>query len=193
MANGYDLRRTDLRSNVLENPYWITSAEIDADTVEDYAAVLFSFPITATDYSPGYGTNLICIHEVIFEICTEITGTTPTLTVGLATIAADVCGSPGTGDVTDTTVDNFIQANDVTALTAGYYAPISASTAAWHQGRSETASWLTFSTANTAVAITPIAAASAVRCVTCYIVDGTAITGGTARFHMLISEVPSGR
>ena len=39
-----DLRRADLRGNVLANAYWITSAEINKDA-DQLAGLLFSFPI----------------------------------------------------------------------------------------------------------------------------------------------------
>ena len=45
-----DVRRTDLRTNVLENPYWITSGEIDKSH-DDKASLLFSFPITCTYFT----------------------------------------------------------------------------------------------------------------------------------------------
>ena len=191
-TNGYDLRRTDLRSNVLENPYWLTSAEIVALTVEDYTAVLFSFPATSTDNSPGYGTNLICLHSVIFEVCTAVTGSGSVAgTVGWATVAADVCGSPGTADVTTVIVDSLLQSSEITWATPGYYAPRAASTGEWVV---ESEKGAVFDTANASHAITPVAADGAVPCIVCALTDGAAtMTGGTCRLHMLISEVPSGR
>lgn len=188
-GNGVDLRRTDLRSNVLENPYWITSADIPAASVDTYDAVLFSFPKTKL-VSPGYGTSLICIHDFVYEITTAIAGGTSVCTIGLGSLLTDgACGTltaPGTADVTDITVDNFMQDNDITADTAGFYAPITASTAAWWAARKD-ATLLSFSTANTAIAITP--ADSVVICVVMY-QTGTP-TSGNSRVHMLISEVPS--
>lgn len=183
-GNGYDLRRTDLRSNVLENPYWITSAEIVAATVDTYDAVLFSFPTVAI-VSPGYGTNLICVHAVMLEVCVAITGGTAVCTVGLGTLASDVCGKPGTNDVTDVTVDNFLQDADLTEETAGYYGPILTGGA---YGIAM-AAMADFDTGNTAIAITPHA--TTVPAVVMY-QTGTP-TAGSSRLHMLISEVPSGR
>ncbi|MEA3344588.1 MAG: hypothetical protein U9Q16_02830, partial [Patescibacteria group bacterium] len=106
MATGtsLDLRRTDLRTNVLENPYWITSAELGTDA-DDQDAVLFSFPKTKS-VSPGYGTNLILIHQVAFEVTTAYAGGTRVLTIGQGSLATDAVTTAGT--VTDVDVDMYL-------------------------------------------------------------------------------------
>ena len=187
-GNGIDLRRTDLRSNVLENPYWITSGVMTAAVIDTYDAVLFSFPTTKS-VSPGYGTNLVCIHAAIMEVCIAVTGGTAVITVGLGSIVSDAAlgtiGAPGTADVTDITVDNFVQDADMTEETPGYYAGALAG-GAYAVAIGACAD---FDTGNTAIAITP--ADSTVICVVAY-QSGTP-TAGHYRLHMLISEVPSGR
>lgn len=88
MANVLDLRRTDLRTNVLENPYWITSAEMNADC-DAKVALLFDFPITlvAGSLCPiCYGNSKIIIHEMILEVNTIFAGGTPALAIGQHTI-----------------------------------------------------------------------------------------------------------
>jgi len=183
-GNGYDLRRNDLRSNVLENPYWITSAEIVAATVDTYDAVLFSFPVTQI-VSPGYGTNLICIHAFLIEICVGITGGTAVMTIGLGSLAADVCGKPGAADVTDITVDNFLQDTDLVEATPAYYGPQLAG-GAYGVAIGACAD---FDTGNTAVAITP----NDTTTIAVVMYQTGTPTAGSSRVHMLISEVPSGR
>ena len=187
-GNGIDLRRTDLRSNVLENPYWITSAVMTAAVIDTYDAVLFSFP-KVKSVSPGYGKSLICIHAAALEVCVGVTGGSAVITIGLGSIADDVSlgtiGIPGSGDVADITADNFIQDTDLVEATAGYYAPLLTGGA---YGVAMGA-MNDFDTANTAIAITP--ADATVICVVAY-QTGTP-TAGSYRFHMLISEVPSGR
>lgn len=88
MANVLDLRRTDLRTNVLENPYWISSKEMNADCDAE-VALLFDFPITlvAGSLSPiCYGNSKIIIHEMVLEVNTAFAGGTPALVIGQHTI-----------------------------------------------------------------------------------------------------------
>jgi len=84
MANILDLRRFDLRTNVLENPFWITSAEITA-ACDAKVAGLFSFPISAianTLCEAFYGNTKIIIQEAVLEINTAFSGGTPALIMG---------------------------------------------------------------------------------------------------------------
>jgi hypothetical protein len=191
-GNGVDLRRSDLRSNVLENPYWITSAEMVAADIDTYDAVLFSFPIGAaavTNPSAIYGNNLICIHAFALEVVTAVTGGTAVITIGLGSLVTDdACGTlaaPGTDDVTDITVDNFLQDGDLAEATPGFYSP-QLTGAAYGVAIGAMAD---FDTGNTAIAVTP--ADGTVICVVAY-QTGTP-TAGSYRVNMLISEVPSGR
>lgn len=88
MADVLDLRRTDLRTNVLENPYWISSKEMDADCDAE-VALLFDFPITlvAGSLSPiCYGNSKIIIHEMVLEVNTIFAGGVPALVIGQHTI-----------------------------------------------------------------------------------------------------------
>ena len=88
MADVLDLRRTDLRSNVLENPYWISSKEMDA-ACDAEVALLFDFPITlvAGSLSPiCYGNGKIFILEMVLEVNTAFAGGTPALVIGQHTI-----------------------------------------------------------------------------------------------------------
>ena len=93
-----DYRRRDLRSSVLENPYWITSGEM-THLADSLAAVFFSFPITASDYSPAYGSNIVLIHEIVLEVATSFTSDSTTFSIGQSAVTKTVT----TGD--DTTSD----------------------------------------------------------------------------------------
>lgn len=180
MATGtvLDLRRTDLRSNVLENPYWITSASL-APAADDQDAVFFSFPITKS-VSPGYGNNMIFIHQVAFEVVTAFTGGTLALTIGQGSLATDAVTTAGT--VTDVDVDMYILSADITIATPGFYMPTTGNTSAW----------LTDMAARTFTTdITIVPADTTVLCVTGYLTSDAAITAGAGRVHMLISEIPS--
>lgn len=88
MADVLDLRRADLRTNVLENPYWISSKEMNADCDAE-VALLFDFPITlvAGSLSPiAYGNSKIFILEMVLEVNTIFAGGTPALVIGQHTI-----------------------------------------------------------------------------------------------------------
>ena len=163
-----DLRRHDLRTNVLENPYWVTSAEFDKDA-DDLAAVLFSFPAAI------YTCGLVLIHEICIEIYTLFAGGTPSIDVGACTILTDDVTTDG--DTTDVQNDDYILSADVTEGATAVYWPT--------QG-----DWFTAKQANVMgvpAAITP--ADSAVPCIAAYLTD-TTVTAGQARVHMLMSEVP---
>jgi hypothetical protein len=175
-----DLRRTDLRTNVLENPYWITSAEITPDC-DDQDAVLFSFPITKS-ISPGYGNNLIFIHQVAFEITTAFAGGTVALDIGQGSLATDAVTTGGT--VTDVDPDMYLLDADITLGTKGWYLPTSGHTTAWLTD-------IAAKTFTTNITITP--ADATVLAVVAYLTSTDTITAGAARFHMLISELPSDR
>ena len=176
-----DLRRTDLRSNVLENPYWITSAELDKDA-DDEDAVLFSFPAISASASPSYGTNLIQVHQVAFEVTTGFVGGTLALTIGGGSIETDDITT--TGVSTDVTVDRYILYDDITIATPGWYLPTTGNTSAW----------LTDIAAKTFSVNTTILPADATTLtVVAYLSSSAPITAGAGRFHMLISELPTCR
>ena len=71
-----DLRRTDLRTNVRINPFWIVSAEFGAlDTGDD--AVLFSFPLAGGNYF---------VHEVVVDVSVAFTDVGGITEVGYGTL-----------------------------------------------------------------------------------------------------------
>ena len=170
-----DYRRTDQRVNVLENPYWITSGEMDGVAAEDLASILFSFP---------KADELTIVHQVIFEVTTVFTvgAGAAVCTVGIGTIATDAITTGG--DVTTVDVDAYILTADITFSTAGYYMPLT----------SHTSAWLTSAyggTVTNAPSQFIVGAATTVPVVAAYFSNaGGDITAGKARFHMLISKVP---
>lgn len=177
MSTMLDLRRTDLRSNVLENPYWITSGEMGIG-IDDQAAVLFSFPKVGI-VAPGYGNSVIIVQEVMLEVNTAFIAATVAATIGKGTIATDDITTAGT--VTDTDVDEYWEATDGAADFAaiGNHFPTNGS------------NWVTDRIAGVGGAgyiITP--ADTAVPVVAVYLTSNNPITAGSAYFHMLISRVP---
>jgi hypothetical protein len=107
-----DVSRSDQRTNVRVNPFWIKSAEItlammNAATTNKIHG-LFRFPA-------ALGTFFI--HEVWCQIVTGFDGTTPTIDIGLYTLDA-----PAT-DLTYTVVDTdeYIASGEITSATPGWY------------------------------------------------------------------------
>jgi hypothetical protein len=169
-----DYRRTDLRKNVLSNPYWITSSEMVGATCQNKAAVLFSFPTVSRKY---------IVLAFIFQVTTVFTVSAgaASVTVGLASLLTDTAS-----DVATTIdADSYILNADITLTTAAYYMPTTTNTSTW------LTSQLGCTVTNLASQyITGIDAA--VKCVAAYFACSAAgsILTGKARVHMLISEVP---
>lgn len=165
----YDWRRTDLRTNVLETPYWITSAECLGATCEDAENVVFSFP------TPGLVT---IIHELILQVVSPLTAGT-TITVGSGTLATDLITTGGV--CTNVDVDEYLLAADITVGTAGFYGPVTA----------HTSDWLTAAAAKTYAAPRFIVGADTTVPVIYFVCTNAAtILSGSLRIHALISNIP---
>ncbi len=104
---GGDLRRTDLRTNVRINPFWIKSAEINKDSANKIVA-LFSFPEANGAYF---------LHEFVFHVETLFAGGSPSIDIGYCTL-----DDPSV-DLTYSNYDkdNYMLSTEITETTAGYY------------------------------------------------------------------------
>lgn len=172
-----DLRRTDLRTNVLENPYWITSAEMTL-AIDDQDAVLFSFPVTGI-IAPSYGDAPIIIQEMMLEVNTAFIAATVAATIGKGTIATDDITTGG--DVTDDDLDEYWEGTDGAAdfAAVGEHFPTNGS------------NWVTDRIAGVGgegYIITP--ADTNVPVVVVYLTSNNPITAGSAFLHMLIARPP---
>jgi hypothetical protein len=176
MATGLDYRRTDQRTNVLANPFWITSGEIVGVDAEDKAAMLFSFPMAS---------RITVVHDVCVQVTTgfSVGAGAVVMSLGLGTIATDAITTAGT--VTDSDVKGYFEDGDVTWATPGYYFPVTNTTG-------NTVSFLTGKNAGTLTdACWILGAASTTKVVCMYLTNaGGAITAGKCRVHMLISNIP---
>jgi len=176
MANIVDLRRTDLRTNVLENPYWITSKEITA--AHDAVVVgLFSFPITLIASSlceAAYGNSKIIIMEGAWEYNTAFSGGTPALIVGIQTL-----------DLQTTLAYTDEDENDLVESVAGSGLTNSAGLYPLHATSAFDTNKLLMQHSATYV-LTP--KDTDVPCITANPSGG--ITGGSAFLHLLIAVVP---
>ena len=173
-----DLRRNDLRSNVLENPYWISSGSLEKEA-DDKAAVLFSFPATPS-IAPGYGTSPVYVHMFAFEVVTAYAGGTVSINIGQGTIATDAAVNDDT--VTSIDANMWMDTADITEGTAGHYGPYYGGN--WRQDQ-DRYYW------SNSGRIVP--ADSTVVCVVGYLTSSGTITAGAGRFHFLISVIPSYR
>lgn len=165
-----DYRRTDQRTNVLENPYWITSGLVSAVAADDKGAMLFSFP------SAG---SIIIVQDVVVQNF-EVLDTGVTVSIGLGTLATNAVTTAGV--ITEVDRDEYVKTGDV-VLTAN---------TKWGSTTGANASdWLTARAAHTFAAPRYITgAATAVPCVYAYTEKTGTIATGTFRVHMLITFVP---
>jgi len=161
-----DVRRTDLRANVFETPYWITSANMG---IVKGQCVLFSFPTAG---------EIIWIHHVVCQVTTNYSAGS-TIDIGTHTLATDAITTAGVLTTVDD--DEFIGNADITATTAAYYGSTTANKS----------DWLTaIITGTYAAPNILVGAATTVPCVTALIANAGALTAGAARVHMLISRIP---
>ncbi len=156
-----DLRRTDQRTNVRVNPFWITSAEINKDVTDELVA-LFAFPEALGNFY---------IHQFVFEVETLFAGGTPLIDIGYCTL---------TDPSSDLTYDNYDQDEyipqaDLTATTAGYYMP-------------NGGDWFTGWAAGTVGVMTIVGADTVMPCIVATV--SAALTGGAGRLHVMVSKLP---
>lgn len=164
-----DYRRTDLRTNVFENPYWITSGLVSAVAADDKGALLFSFPKAG---------QIILIEAVVVQNVAAITAST-TINIGSGTLATDAVTTGG--DITIVDADEYVATADVALTAATLWGPTTANTS----------DWLTAKAAETYAAPRVITgAATTVPCVYASVANSGAISAGTFRIHMLITVIP---
>lgn len=172
-----DLRQPDLRTNILENPYWITSGPMDKNA-DDKIAIFFSFPITAS-VSPGYGNSLVLFHEFVIEVTTGFTASV-TFNIGQYTIATDAIT---TGEATsDVGTPIYYHATDGAAdiTSTGFYVP------------DTSCSWLTARAAGTwGTNRSVIPVDGTVLCIGGALARSGDIAAGELYLHALISVIPA--
>ena len=171
-----DYRRTDLRKQTLENPVWITSAEVGIEA-DDKGALLFSFPKNPvpdnmnpySTYAPAGDLGLCgknyMIEDAVVEIVEAFAGGTVTLDFGVGTIATDAAQDGA--NITYTANDGIAADTVITEGTIGMYKPAAA---------------LRTLIAN---------ADTTVPCVFASLASSAAITAGKARLHLKISRIGS--
>jgi len=164
-----DLRRTDLRTNVLENPYWITSKEM-TKACDDKAAVLFSFPITR------YGDGPVIIVDMVIEVVAAFTGGTIACTWGKCTIATEA----------ETTTTVVVDEDEYVATAQG--SSDLTGPGIYYPGASDYQTDRLLMQYAAGYVITPLDAL--VPAVAVYLTSDGVITTGSAYLHMLINVPP---
>jgi len=163
-----DLRRQDLRTNTLSNPFWMTSGIIDS-AAAGAEAVLFSFPENAR-------YQIFVPQSVCVETIEGFTGGTITFKLGSGTIA--------TNDATD---GDTVTASDddlyVTSATSAGIASIGVSFPG-------TGAFVTAKAAGKDGDIAIACANADVPVVYASLASSGTITAGQARVHILGSYVP---
>jgi len=166
-----DYRRADLRTNVLENPYWITSGEVDCVAGDDLACVVFSF--SAANYTSG----LVLIHYMCVNvIVAPAGGGTELVLVGSYTLATDDVTTAGLA--TEVDPNEYFEDGDVDETTTGYN---------WASGGDY---FTAMDAATWAAPASIVPADTTVPCIVVVPSSGAAISAGTLRVIALISEVP---
>lgn len=167
-----DVRRTDLRTNVLETPYWITSGIVDATAsaaIDDKVVILFSFPIAGQQ---------ILVQNFCCEVITAFNAGT-TGVVGYYTLATDAVTVGGVATVVGS-VNQLEETTNTTYTTAGFYFPAAAADATQYRiagTPTANADWI-------------VGAATTVYAVCATFTNAGTITAGKCRYHMLITVIP---
>ena len=164
-----DYRRTDQRTNVLENPFWLTSGLVSAVAADDKGAVLFSFPVAG---------RIVIIQEVVVENV-EVLDTGVTVNVGYGTLATDAVTTAGV--MTETARTGLVLPADTVLTAAAKWGPTTANTSAWLTARA-TGTW--------AVPRYLLGAASTVPCIYSFNEKSGVIATGTFRVHVLVTILP---
>ena len=173
-----DLRRTDLRTTVLETPYWITSG-IMTLACDDKGALLFSFPATPS-VSPGYGTGgLVLLHELVLEVNTVFAGGTIAFTLGNYSLATDAVTTDGNCTEIDPNMYWEATAGAADMIATGFHP---AGTGAFLTDKASGA----YTTDNSVIPVD-----ATVICIVGILTSTDTITGGAARLHALISVLPN--
>ena len=173
-----DYRRPDLRKQTLENPVWIAS-DVFGKEADDKGALLFSFPkVPVPDnlnpystYAPagdlGMSGKCYMIEDAVIEIIGAFVGGTPSIDVGIGTIATDAAVNGE--NITYTALDGIVDTTDITEATIGFY--------------KSAVSGMPRTLITNADTNTP--------CIFATLSSGSAITAGKARLHLKLSRIGS--
>lgn len=168
-----DCRNAAQRTNVLENPFWVTSGLVDASAsaaIDDKVILLFSFPKADQQI-------------LVLNFCTEVilaftAGTTGI--VGYYTLATDAVTAGGSATIVGAG-NQLEETTNTTYTTAGYYFPAAAADATQYRVAgtpTANADWI-------------VGAATTVYAVCATFANAGTIAAGKCRYHMLVTIIPN--
>lgn len=164
-----DVRRTDQRTSVLGNPFWLTSGLVDATAsaaIDDKYCVLFSFPTAG---------QFIFIEQIIVEVVLAFTAGT-TFSIGSSTLLTNDVTTGGVGTTVDE--EEYMEAADITATTAGFYHPAAATGNDWLTAKIAAVPTAPYMLTGVAAAVPTIHLLAA---------NAGSVAAGKARVHMLVN------
>jgi hypothetical protein len=163
-----DYRRTDQRTTVLENPFWLTSGIITCNDAKTLGAILFSFPKAG---------RIMLVSNILVQMITTATATA-TIDIGVGSLATDAVTTGGT--LTYSAVDGYIKTADQTLTAGAVYGPGSGGS-----------TWLTAHLAQLSVTSNArfiVGAATTVPVIAAFV--GGTVTAGSFRVHALVTILP---
>lgn len=123
--------RKDVPKQMGINSFWVTSNPILGSACEDKGAILFAFPkgalIPARRHTPNgvFSTagltqfgEIYVVEQAIVQVTVAFNGTTPTINVGVGTIATP---ATTTGNITYVADNGIVDDADVTEATPALY------------------------------------------------------------------------
>jgi hypothetical protein len=167
-----DCRNSSQRTNVLENPFWISSGVVDASAsaaVDDKVIILFSFP---------KASQQILVLNFCTQVITAFTAGT-TGVVGYYTLATDLITTGGVAAQVGS-VNQLEETTNATYTTPGFYFPAAAADATQYRiagTPTANADWI-------------VGAATTVYAVCATFANAGTIAAGICRYHMLVSIIP---
>jgi hypothetical protein len=164
-----DVRRTDQRTSVLGNPFWLTSGLVDATAsaaIDDKYCVLFSFPTAG---------QFIFIEQIIVEVVLAFTAGT-TFSIGSSTLLTNDVTTGGVGTTVDE--EEYMEAADITATTAGFYHPAAAAGNDWLTAKIAAVPTAPYMLTGVAAVVPTIHLLAA---------NAGSVAAGKARVHMLVN------
>jgi hypothetical protein len=168
-----DCRNSSQRTNVLENPFWISSGLVDASAsaaIDDKVIQLFSFP---------KASQQILVLNFCTQVITNFTAGTTGI-VGYYTTATDAITAGGVATIVGSG-DQIEETTNATYTTAGFYFPAAAADATQYRiagTPTANADWI-------------VGAATTVYNVCATFTNAGTITAGVCRYHMLVTIIPN--
>jgi hypothetical protein len=167
-----DCRNPAQRTNVLENPFWISSGIVDATAsaaIDDKVILLFSFP---------KASQQVLVLNFCTQVITEFTAGTTGI-VGYYTLATDAVTAGGVATIVGSG-NQLEETTNTTYTTAGFYFPVAAADATQYRiagTPTANADWI-------------VGAVSTTYCICATFANAGTIIAGKCIYHALVTIIP---